>query len=148
MRRKHREVPVILLFPRLHPERAKEALRLGAMAVLKYPGSGGRAAGGRLAGARALRGAAVEPASRRSRSSRASPRRRPSLPWLRLRSMAATAAPRAAHSRRIRAQFARGLRRPARGRLHRRTDLRFHHSASISTPASSAWSATIRAGAR
>ncbi len=37
MRRKHREIPVILLFPRLHPERAKEALRLGAMAVLKYP---------------------------------------------------------------------------------------------------------------
>ncbi|HEX3448127.1 MAG TPA: sigma 54-interacting transcriptional regulator, partial [Isosphaeraceae bacterium] len=37
VRRKHREVPVILLFPRLHPERAKEALRLGAMAVLKYP---------------------------------------------------------------------------------------------------------------
>jgi two-component system, NtrC family, response regulator HydG len=37
MRRKHRDVPVILLFPRLHPERAKEALRLGAMAVLKYP---------------------------------------------------------------------------------------------------------------
>ena len=36
-RRKHRDVPVILLFPRLHPERAKEALRLGAMAVLKYP---------------------------------------------------------------------------------------------------------------
>jgi len=37
VRRKHREVPVILLFPRLHPERAKEALRLGAAAVLKYP---------------------------------------------------------------------------------------------------------------
>ncbi len=37
VRRKHRVVPVILLFPRLHPERAKEALRLGAMAVLKYP---------------------------------------------------------------------------------------------------------------
>jgi two-component system, NtrC family, response regulator HydG len=37
VRRKHREVPVILLFPRLHPERAKEALRMGAMAVLKYP---------------------------------------------------------------------------------------------------------------
>src|SRR5262245_43797882 len=37
VRRKHREVPVILLFPRLHSERAKEALRLGAMAVLKYP---------------------------------------------------------------------------------------------------------------
>jgi two-component system response regulator HydG len=37
VRRKHREIPVILLFPRLHPERAKEALRLGAMAVLKYP---------------------------------------------------------------------------------------------------------------
>jgi two-component system response regulator HydG len=27
----------VLLFPRLHPERAREALRLGAMAVLKYP---------------------------------------------------------------------------------------------------------------
>ena len=37
VRRKHTEVPVILMFPRLHPERAKEALRLGAMAVLKYP---------------------------------------------------------------------------------------------------------------
>jgi two-component system response regulator HydG len=37
VRRKHREVPVVLLFPRLHPERAKEALRLGAMAVLKFP---------------------------------------------------------------------------------------------------------------
>src|SRR6516165_7734466 len=37
VRRKHREVPVVLLFPRLHPERAKEALRSGAMAVLKYP---------------------------------------------------------------------------------------------------------------
>ena len=37
VRRRHREVPVILLFPRLHPERGKEALRLGAMAVLKYP---------------------------------------------------------------------------------------------------------------
>jgi two-component system response regulator HydG len=37
VRRKHQQVPVVLLFPRLHPERAKEALRLGAMAVLKYP---------------------------------------------------------------------------------------------------------------
>src|ERR1700733_10391170 len=37
VRRKQREVPVVLLFPRLHPERAKEALRLGAMAILKYP---------------------------------------------------------------------------------------------------------------
>jgi two-component system response regulator HydG len=37
VRRKYRDVPVVLLFPRLHPERAKEALRLGAMAVLKYP---------------------------------------------------------------------------------------------------------------
>ncbi|MGO9470893.1 MAG: sigma-54-dependent transcriptional regulator [Isosphaeraceae bacterium] len=37
VRRKHREVPVILLFPRLHPDRAKEALKLGAAAVLKYP---------------------------------------------------------------------------------------------------------------
>lgn len=37
VRRKHREIPVILLFPRLHPERAKEALKLGAAAVLKYP---------------------------------------------------------------------------------------------------------------
>jgi len=37
VRRKHPTVPVILMFPRLHPERAKEALRLGTMAVLKYP---------------------------------------------------------------------------------------------------------------
>ncbi len=37
VRRKHRDTPMILLFPRHHPERAKEALRLGAMAVLKYP---------------------------------------------------------------------------------------------------------------
>jgi two-component system response regulator HydG len=37
VRRKHREVPVILLFPRARPDRAKEALRQGAMAVLKYP---------------------------------------------------------------------------------------------------------------
>ncbi len=37
VRRKHREVPVILLFPRLHPDRAREALKLGAAAVLKYP---------------------------------------------------------------------------------------------------------------
>jgi DNA-binding NtrC family response regulator len=37
VRREHRELPVILLFPRLHPERAKEALRRGATAVLRYP---------------------------------------------------------------------------------------------------------------
>jgi DNA-binding NtrC family response regulator len=37
VRRKHREIPVILLFPRLNPERAREALKLGAAAVLKYP---------------------------------------------------------------------------------------------------------------
>ena len=37
VRRKHTGVPVILMFPRVHPDRAKEALRLGAMAVLKYP---------------------------------------------------------------------------------------------------------------
>jgi two-component system response regulator HydG len=37
VRRKHADIPVILMFPRVHPERAKEALRLGAMAILKYP---------------------------------------------------------------------------------------------------------------
>src|SRR5262249_41127582 len=37
VRRKHSGIPVVLMFPRVHPERAKEALRLGAMAVLKYP---------------------------------------------------------------------------------------------------------------
>jgi two-component system response regulator HydG len=37
VRRKHPEVPVVLMFPRVHPERAREALRMGAMAVLKYP---------------------------------------------------------------------------------------------------------------
>ncbi len=37
MRRKYRQVPVILLFMTPNPERAKEALRQGALAVLKYP---------------------------------------------------------------------------------------------------------------
>jgi two-component system response regulator HydG len=37
MRHKHRAVPVILLFSTTMPERAKEALRLGTLAVLKYP---------------------------------------------------------------------------------------------------------------
>jgi two-component system, NtrC family, response regulator HydG len=37
VRRKHRRVPIILLFPRLHAARSTEALRLGAMSVLKYP---------------------------------------------------------------------------------------------------------------
>ena len=37
MRRKHRQVPVILLFTNPMPERAKEALRLGALTVLRYP---------------------------------------------------------------------------------------------------------------
>src|SRR6516165_3451942 len=37
LRREHHEVPVVLLFPRLDPQRAREALRLGAMAVLRYP---------------------------------------------------------------------------------------------------------------
>jgi two-component system response regulator HydG len=37
MRRKHRQVPVILLFSTPMPERAEEALRLGARAVLRYP---------------------------------------------------------------------------------------------------------------
>ena len=37
MRRKHRQVPVILLFMTPHAERAKEALRLGAQTVLRYP---------------------------------------------------------------------------------------------------------------
>jgi two-component system response regulator HydG len=37
MRRKHRHVPVILLFATPLPERAKEALRQGALAVLRFP---------------------------------------------------------------------------------------------------------------
>ncbi len=37
LRRKYSDVPVILMFSRVHPDRAKEALRSGAMAVLKYP---------------------------------------------------------------------------------------------------------------
>jgi len=37
IRRKHRQVPVILLFTAPNPERAREALRLGALTVLKYP---------------------------------------------------------------------------------------------------------------
>jgi two-component system response regulator HydG len=37
MRRKHRQVPVLLLFSTPMPERAKEALRQGALAVLRFP---------------------------------------------------------------------------------------------------------------
>jgi len=37
VRRKHRQVPVILLFPTPNPERTKEALRLGALSVLRFP---------------------------------------------------------------------------------------------------------------
>ncbi len=37
LRRKHRQIPAILLFPSPHPERTKEALRLGALSVLRYP---------------------------------------------------------------------------------------------------------------
>jgi two-component system response regulator HydG len=37
MRRKHRQVPVVLLFSSPMPDRAKEALRLGALSVLRYP---------------------------------------------------------------------------------------------------------------
>jgi two-component system response regulator HydG len=37
MRRKHRQVPVILLFPEPNPDRTKEALRMGALSVLRYP---------------------------------------------------------------------------------------------------------------
>ena len=37
VRRKHRQVPVILLFPTPNPERTREALRLGALSVLRYP---------------------------------------------------------------------------------------------------------------
>lgn len=37
VRRKHRQVPAILLFSAPHPERTKEALRQGALSVLRYP---------------------------------------------------------------------------------------------------------------
>ena len=37
IRRKQRHVPAIVLFPVASPERAKEAMRMGARAVLKYP---------------------------------------------------------------------------------------------------------------
>lgn len=37
VRRKHPGVPVILLFPCVHPERAREAMRQGATVVLRYP---------------------------------------------------------------------------------------------------------------
>ena len=36
-RRKHPHVPLILLFPAAHPERNREANRLGVTAVLKFP---------------------------------------------------------------------------------------------------------------
>ena len=37
VRRKHRHVPVILLFPKADLERTREALRMGALSVLRYP---------------------------------------------------------------------------------------------------------------
>src|SRR5271156_1781364 len=37
MRRKHRQIPVLLLFSSPQPERAKEALRQGALTVLRFP---------------------------------------------------------------------------------------------------------------
>ena len=37
MKRKHRQVPVLLLFSSPQPERAKEAQRAGAVAVLRFP---------------------------------------------------------------------------------------------------------------
>ena len=37
VRRKHRGIPVILLFPTPNPDRTKEALRLGVLSVLRYP---------------------------------------------------------------------------------------------------------------
>lgn len=37
MKRKHRQMPVIVLFSESSPERTKEALRMGALVVLKYP---------------------------------------------------------------------------------------------------------------
>ncbi len=37
VQRKHADVPVIVMLTEVDPERAKEALRLGAVAVLKYP---------------------------------------------------------------------------------------------------------------
>src|ERR1700743_3214561 len=36
-RRKHPQVPVILLFPGANPARAREATRMGATAVLRFP---------------------------------------------------------------------------------------------------------------
>ena len=36
-RRKHAQTPLVLLFPGPNPERAREAMRLGATAVLKFP---------------------------------------------------------------------------------------------------------------
>src|SRR4051812_41587982 len=61
MRRKHRPVPVIMLFSSPMPERVKEAVRLGALAVLRYPVPANelRAA---VMQALALRGAAAHPA--------------------------------------------------------------------------------------
>ena len=55
VRRKHRNVPVVLLFPRLHPERAKEALAAGGHGGAEVSGAGGGVACGGPAGAGAMR---------------------------------------------------------------------------------------------
>ena len=87
VRRKHPEVPVVLMFPRVHPERAKEALRLGAMAVLKYPVP---AAELRAAVLQALEQCEAQPADARPAGRR----------WL--RTAAGPARPRATAGRRLR----------------------------------------------
>jgi two-component system response regulator HydG len=77
VRRKHREVPVILLFPRLHPERAKEALRLGAMAVLKYPVPAAELRAAVLQALETCEGRTAEPSSRSPAPAGTSPQVKP-----------------------------------------------------------------------
>ena len=93
VRRKHRDVPVVFLFPRLHPERAKEALLARRHGGIEVSGPGCGAAGGRPAGFGAVRGSVrptrhrperpgrIRPVSARRRSPRRSrpPRRPPSI---------------------------------------------------------------------
>ena len=147
VRRKHREVPVILLFPRLHPERAKEALRLGAMAVLKYP-----------VPAAELRAAVLQALERsETRHVEAGQHPRPHPHWLRRPPCPNCAAVPAAASESpaVAARPAVAgplISRPAAPSLFAGfsgiAPRSFHRTESSNMYGRSAWSATIRAGAR
>ena len=143
VRRKHREVPVILLFPRLHPERAKEALRLGAMAVLKYPVPAAELRAAVLQALERCEARPVDPAPGcpPPRDQRLQSSCVPGTPPIHRADPGRARAPPGT------AKFETGSSMPV-GQPAARRCRSFHRTGSNNTPAKSAWSATTRAGAR